>query len=214
VTDPVRFIAANTQVQRPPLTPEIALHLATEIVPIWKATEEELAQMGVPPPFWAFAWAGGQALARYVLDTPQTVQGKRVLDFGAGSGIAAIGAALAGAAQTSAVDIDVFAAAAMAMNASLNGVALAIRTEDLTGTDEGWDTVLIADMCYEQQLSARVEAWARTLARRGALVLVGDPKRTYFPGTGMAALASYAVQTTRELEDREIRRTGVYRFEP
>ncbi|HAH08873.1 MAG TPA: nicotinamide N-methylase [Alphaproteobacteria bacterium] len=211
---PENFVRANTQQLAPPLTPEITLHLAHEIVPIWRATEEELAAQGIPPPFWAFAWAGGQALARYVLDHPETVARKRVLDFGAGSGLAAIAAAKAGATHVQACDIDPFAAAAMAVNAAANHVDLAITTDGLLGQDLGWDTVLIADMCYEKSLSARVEAWMRDLAQRGALVLIGDPQRTYFPKTGLALLAQYEVQTTRELEDREIRRTGVYRVLP
>jgi predicted nicotinamide N-methyase len=185
--------------------------LATEIVPIWRATEEELKRMGVPPPYWAFAWAGGQALARYVLDHPDTVRGRLVLDFGAGSGIAGLAAAKAGAAQVTGADIDAFAIAAMQLNAAANAVELKTAVDNLLGQDGGWDTVLIADMCYERDLAAAVDAWMKRLAVRGALVLVGDPKRNYFPGEGLTSVAQYEVQTTRELEDREIRRTGVYR---
>jgi predicted nicotinamide N-methyase len=213
LTDPAAFIRANTELMRPPLVPEIALYLATEIVPIWKATEEELERMGVPPPFWAFAWAGGQALARYVLDNPDTVRGKRVLDFGAGSGLAGLAAAKAGAAHVTGADIDAFAVAAMQINALVNEISVHATAENLLGRDKGWDTVLIADMCYERDLAAAVDAWMKGLARRGALVLIGDPKRNYFPGSGLTAVAHYEVQTTRELEDREIRRTGVYKVE-
>jgi predicted nicotinamide N-methyase len=209
--DPAAFIRQNTELLRPPLVPEIVLHLASEIVPIWKATEEALAEQGVPPPFWAFAWAGGQALARYVLDNPAIVRGRSVLDFGAGSGLAGIAAVLADAACVTCADIDAFAVAAVGLNAAANGVHIAATDEDLIGTDRGWDTVLIADMCYERELSARVEEWTRALARRGALVLIGDPRRTYFPEAGVEMLAEYEVATTRELEDREIRRTGVWR---
>jgi predicted nicotinamide N-methyase len=211
LTDPTAFIRANTELLAPPLVPELRLHLATEIVPIWKATEEELQEIGVPPPFWAFAWAGGQALARYVLDNPKTVRGKDVLDFGAGSGIAGLAAAKAGAKRALCADIDRFAVAAMGLNADANSLAIQATAEDLLGVDRGWDTVLVADMCYERELAARVDAWMKGLVQRGALVLVGDPKRNYFPGEGMTRLAAYQVSTTRELEGREIRDTCVYR---
>lgn len=211
MTDPAAFIRANTALIAPPLTPELRLHLATEIVPIWKATEDELQEMGVPPPFWAFAWAGGQALARYVLDNPKLVRGKDVLDFGAGSGLAGLAAAKAGAKRALCADIDPFAVAAMGLNADANQLSIQATAENLLGLDRGWDTILIADMCYERELAAAVDDWMRALARRGATVLIGDPKRNYFPGQGLTALATYEVQTTRELEDQEIRRTGVYR---
>jgi predicted nicotinamide N-methyase len=211
LTDPSAFIRANTQLLRPPLVPELALHLATEIVPIWKATEEDLKEMGVPPPFWAFAWAGGQALARYVLDNSKTVRGKDVLDFGAGSGLAGLAAAKAGAKRSLCADIDLYAVAAMGLNADANALSIQATAENLLGVDRGWDVVLIADMCYERELAARVDAWMKGLARRGAQVLVGDPKRNYFPGDGLVKVAGYQVKTSRELEDREIRDTGVYR---
>ena len=132
--DPAVFIRRNTAIATPPLVPEIRLHLATEITPIWQATEESLARSGVPPPFWAFAWAGGQALARYLLDHPPTVAGRFVLDFGAGSGLVAIAAAKAGAAHVLAAEIDHFAAAAITANAALNGVMVDVTTADLIGT--------------------------------------------------------------------------------
>lgn len=213
MTGPEAFIRANTELLRPPLVPELQLHLATELVPIWQATEDELQAMGVPPPFWAFAWAGGQALARYVLDNPKTVRSKHVLDFGAGSAIAGLAAAKAGAKRALCADIDPFAVTAMGLNAEANDLSIQATAENLLGVDRGWDTVLIADMCYERELAAAVDDWMRGLVRRGALVLVGDPKRNYFPGEGLTPLAQYEVQTTRELEDREIRRTGVYRVD-
>ena len=209
--DRAAFIRANTALIRPPLTPEIVLHLAVEIVPIWKSTEEELAAQGVPPPFWAFAWAGGQALARYVLDNPNIVRGKRVLDFAAGSGIVAIAALKAGAAQAIAVEIDDYAIAATALNAEANGVLVNAVRDDVVGRDDGFDVVLAGDVCYEREMSARVFAWLTALARRGATVLVGDPGRNYLPKNDLEALQMYEVQTTRELEDREIRHTTVYR---
>jgi predicted nicotinamide N-methyase len=210
VKDPAAFIRANTELLRPPLVPEVVLHLATEIVPIWRKTEEELAAEGVPPPFWAFAWAGGQALARWVLDNPETVRAKRVLDFATGSGVSAIAAMKAGAREVVANEVDAFAIAATTLNAEANGVALSCAHEDLIGRDDGWDTVLAGDVCYEREMSAKVFDWLKALALRGALVLVGDPGRNYLP-KGMTELAVYDVKTTRELEDREIRRTKVWR---
>jgi predicted nicotinamide N-methyase len=209
--DPQAFIRANTQVQAPPLVPEIRLHLATEIVPIWRSTEEELKREGIDPPFWAFAWAGGQALARYVLDNRETVQGRRVLDFGSGSGLVAIAAAKAGAKSVLANDVDAMALEAVKLNAVLNESEIEVSVTNLIGSDADWETVLVADMCYEQPLAAEIEEWMHLLERRGAMVLIGDPKRTYFPKTGVVPLQSYAVPVTRELEDREIRNTGVYR---
>ncbi len=211
MNDPTAFIRANTELLCPPLVPEIKLHLATEIVPIWRKTEEELAAEGIPPPFWAFAWAGGQALARWVLDNPETVAAKRVLDFATGSGLSAIAAMKAGAAEVVANEIDAFAIAAATLNAKANDVRVSSAHEDLIGRDDGWETVLAGDVCYEREMSMRVFDWLKALARRGALVLVGDPGRNYLPRDGMTELAVYDVQTTRELEDREVRRTKVWR---
>ena len=208
--DADNFIRANTQLMTPPLVPEIRLHLATEVVPLWRKTEDELEQMGVPPPYWAFAWAGGQALARYVLDHPGIVAGKRVLDFGAGSGLVALAAAKAGAAHVLAADIDSFAIAAMAANASANDLAVATTSDDVIGRATPYDVILVGDMCYERPLAERLMAWL--LASPGE-ILLGDPGRSYFPKNGVTRLATYRVQTTRELEDREIRETGVWRLE-
>lgn len=209
--DAAAFIRANTELLHPPLVPEIALHLASEIVPIWRKTEEELAAEGVPPPFWAFAWAGGQALARWVLDHPDCVQGRRVLDFASGSGLSAIAAAKAGATAVVANEIDTFAVAAILLNAKINDVRIDCVLEDLIGRDDGWDTVLAGDVCYEREMSARVFEWLQRLAARGATVLLGDPGRNYLPKADLHELAAYDVQTTRELEDREVRRTKVWR---
>jgi predicted nicotinamide N-methyase len=211
VKDPAAFIRANTELIRPPLVPEIALHLASEIVPIWRKTEEELAAEGIPPPFWAFAWAGGQALARWVLDNPEVVRDKRVLDFATGSGVSAIAAMKAGALSVIATDIDEFSIAALALNAKVNDVRVEGSTDDVIGCDDGWDTVIAGDVCYEREMSARVFDWLKVLARRGATVLVGDPGRNYLPRESMTELAVYDVLTTRELEDREVRRTKVWR---
>jgi predicted nicotinamide N-methyase len=163
--------------------------------------------MGVPPPYWAFAWAGGQALARYVLDNPATVRGKRVLDFGSGSGLVGIAAAMAGAQSVLSADIDRYAEAAIELNAAANSVAIATTADDLIGTRGGWDIILIGDMCYERPLAERLLAWLRD---SGANALLGDPGRSYFPKADVERLALYNVQVTRDLEDREIRETGVY----
>lgn len=209
MNDPASFILANTALIAPPLVPEIRLHLATEVVPLWRKTEEELAADGVPPPYWAFAWAGGQALARYVLDHAEDVRGKSVLDFGSGSGIVGIAAAMAGA-QVLAADIDEFAACAIALNAKANGVSLTVTRDDIIGRDDAWDIILVGDMCYERPLAERLLAWLITRKQNGARVLLGDPGRNYFPKSGVEKLATFNVQTTRELEDREIRETSVY----
>ncbi|MBV8132173.1 MAG: methyltransferase [Alphaproteobacteria bacterium] len=204
--DPARFVRGNTAVSAPPLVPEICLYLATEITPIWQATEEALARSALPPPFWAFAWAGGQALARYLLDHPSEVAGRSVLDFGAGSGLVAIAAAKAGAASVHAAEIDQFAAAAIAENAALNDVAIAVRTTDLLGTvDSRWDVVTAGDVCYERPMADQVTAWLRRLAARGTLVLLGDPGRAYLPSEGLLERARYLVPTSRELEDHDTR---------
>lgn len=207
-----QFITANTALIAPPLVPEVRLHLATEIVPLWRSTEDELATQGVPPPYWAFAWAGGQALARYVLDNAGCVFGKTILDFGSGSGLVGIAAAKAGARSVLASDIDAFAASAIALNAEVNDTAIAVTTDDVIGRRSEWQAILVGDMCYERPLAERILAWLRDCLTSGVEVLLGDPGRSYFPEVGVAKLATYRVQTTRELEDREIRETGVYRL--
>ncbi|HEY2011467.1 MAG TPA: 50S ribosomal protein L11 methyltransferase [Rhizomicrobium sp.] len=206
---PEEFIAANAALMATPLVPEIRLHLATEVVPLWRATEEELAKIGVPPPYWAFAWAGGQALARYVMDNPQLVAGKHVLDIGAGSGLVAIAAAKAGAASVLAADIDAFSCAAVRLNAEANHCAVTVTQDDLIGAANEWDVILVGDLFYERPLAERLLAWLTPLS---VPALLGDPGRNYFPKDRVEKLATYNVQTTRDLEDREIRETGVYRL--
>jgi predicted nicotinamide N-methyase len=205
------FILENTRLQAPPHTPELQLHLADEITPIWRMTEEELGEMGLPPPFWAFAWAGGQALARYLLDHPAEVAGRRVIDFATGSGIVAIAARRAGAGEVLAADIDPFCAAAVALNAEANGVSVDFTGEDLLdAAPPAADVILAADICYEKPLAQRVMAWLGAARAAGARVLIGDPGRAYFPKSGLERLAEYTVPTTRELEDAEVKRSAVW----
>lgn len=208
------FIQQQTEILSPPLVPEIRLHLATEVTPLWEATEQTMAQIGLPPPFWAFCWPGGQALSRYVLDHSEIVRGMKILDFAAGSGVGSIAAAKAGATSVLASEIDAFALDALALNAALNGVAFETTSDDLVGRDEGWDVVFAGDVCYERPAALKITDWLRSLARRGALVLMGDPGRQYMPKDGLAAVTEYVVPTSRALEDREQRETTVWRFLP
>ncbi len=212
IADRAAFVRDNTRLLPVPHAPEIRLHVAEEATDLWQKTEDELGEMGLPPPFWAFAWAGGQALARYVLDHPDAVAGRRVLDFASGSGLVAIAAARAGALRVEAADVDAFAAAAIALNGAANDVTLVPRLEDLVGCDEGWDTVLAGDICYERDLAERVVAWLGGLSRRGATVLIGDPGRAYLPKSRLERLAEYEVPVTRSLEDAEIKRSAVWRL--
>ena len=208
------FIQSQTIIATPPLTPEIRLHLATEITPIWQATEATLDANNLPPPYWAFAWPGGQALTRFLLDQRGWVKGKRVLDFAAGSGLSAIGAAMAGAEKVIANEIDDFAIEAILLNAATNHVALEVLRHDLIGRNEGWNVVLAGDVCYERPMADRVIPWLRSLAGAGVAVLMGDPGRAYLPDQGLVEVARYDVPTSKELEDRELRVTRVLRLMP
>ncbi|MDB5590849.1 methyltransferase [Enterovirga sp.] len=212
ILDRAAFIRAETRLLPVPLVPEIRLHLAHEATDLWQRTEDELGGIGLPPPFWAFAWAGGQALARFCLDRAELLAGRRVLDVASGSGLVAIAAARCGAASVEAAEIDDFAAEAIPLNAAANGVALRVRHEDLVGRDEGWDAVLAGDIFYDRDIAGRMEAWLHALARRGATVLIGDPGRSYLPVARLAEMASYCVPVTRSLEDAEIKLTRVWRF--
>jgi predicted nicotinamide N-methyase len=212
LTDKSAFIRANTKLRPVPLVPEIAIHVADESVPIWLKTEEELGEMGLPPPFWAFAWAGGQALARYVLDHAESVAGKRVLDLASGSGLVGIAAMKTGASAVTAADIDAFAIAAIALNATANGVRLTPCNDDLLAApaNERWDAILAGDIFYERDTAERAFAFLSHQAARGATVLIGDPGRSYLPKERLTKLAEYSVPVTRELEDAEIKRTAVW----
>jgi predicted nicotinamide N-methyase len=212
ILDRPAFILAHTRLIAPPLAPELRLQLADEATDLWQKTEDELGEIGLPPPFWAFAWAGGQGLARYILDHPDLVLGKRVLDFASGSGLVAIAAVKAGASEVEASEIDEFALAAIALNATQNNVALHVRAGDLIGVDDGWDVVLAGDVSYQQDMAEATTRWLAALATRRATVLIGDPWRSYLARQLLEPIAEYSVPTTRALEDAEIKRTGVFRF--
>jgi predicted nicotinamide N-methyase len=211
-TDPRTFILDNTDLMRPPHVPEIVLHLATEAHDLWLKTEEDLEAIGLPPPFWAFAWAGGQGLARYILDNPETVAGKRVLDFASGSGLVAIAAKLAGAADVLSADIDPWTASAVALNAAENGVEIGFTGENLVSEAVEADVVLAGDVFYDRDFAAALIPWFTALAGRDVSVLVGDPGRSYCPKDRLEQLAVYEVPVTRALEDSEVKRTTVWRF--
>lgn len=208
------FIRENTRLLSPPLVPEVRLHLAEESLPIWRKTEEELGLMNVPPPYWAFAWAGGQALARHLLDKPELVAGSRVLDLGAGSGLTAIAAMLAGASSVLAADIDRVALAATLLNADVNGCTVDVTGDDLLAKrpPEKFRVILVGDLFYERELAEHVLAFVDAAAAGGAVVLIGDPGRSYFPRGRFSQVAEHRVPVTRELEDSEIKRTAVWRF--
>src|SRR6185436_7429535 len=217
IADRKAFIRANTRLKQVAHVREISLHVAEESVPIWRKTEEELGSIGLPPPYWAFAWAGGQALARYLLDHPEAVAGKRVLDLAAGSGLVAIAAALAGAAPVIAADIDAFTETAIALNAAANNVYIEIITQDLLDHPAPqaprYDVILVGDLFYERDTAARALAFLDRNAAAGSRVLIGDPGRSYLPKGRLTWLAEYSVPVTRELEDMEIKRTCVWELE-
>jgi predicted nicotinamide N-methyase len=206
------FIRANTAIGTPSLVPEIALYLASEVTPLWHATEASLAQSQLPPPYWAFAWPGGQALARHLLDHPALVAGKKVLDIGAGSGLVSIAAKKAGAVQVTAAEIDAFAIAAIRLNAALNDVAIETESRDLIGGASRWDTILVGDMCYERPLAERLTQWLGALSANGATVLLADPGRAYLPKEGLTEIARHGVPTSLDLEDRTQRETVIWQL--
>ena len=213
IPDRASFIRANTTLMSPPLVPELRLHLAHEAVPLWQKTEEELGSLGLPPPFWAFAWAGGQALARHVLDHPERVAGKRVIDLASGSGLVGIAAMKAGAARVIAADIDLFSVEAIRINAGVNGVALEPTSANLLERPaEECDVILVGDLFYEKELAASVFSWLSEAEGRGITALIGDPGRSYLPRQSLEKLAEYKVQVTRDLEDAEIKLTSVWRL--
>ncbi len=204
------FIVAQTTILPVPLVPEVKLHLAHEAVPLWQKTEEELGEMGLPPPFWAFAWAGGQALARYVLDHPELVRSKRIIDLASGSGLVAIAAMKAGAKHVLAADIDAFAVAAISLNAALNQVEVAATADDLLESNSQEEVILVGDLFYEKSIVSRCYNWLLRAREAGSRVLIGDPGRSYLPKDKLVKLIEYNVPVTRDLEDAEIKRTSVW----
>ncbi len=210
----VAFIRERTAPAPVPLAPELVIYQATELTPLWRATASELHAWD-DSPYWAFPWAGGQALARHVLDHPDLVRGRRVLDFATGSGLVAIAAARAGAARVVAVDVDPFCGAAVRLNAGLNGVAVAFLAADPLGASPdapplaGTEVVLAGDVFYERALAARAVAWFGALAAAGVRVLAGDAGRAYAPADGFVEVAVHDVPTTVEIEDAPVRRARV-----
>ncbi len=211
ISDPAAFVRANTVVGAAVLVPEIRLHLASEITPIWQATEDWLRERALQPPYWAFAWPGGQALARHVLDHPGLMAGRRVLDFAAGGGIAGIACARAGAAVVEAAEIDEFARTAVRLNACLNGVGVTVAEGDVVGAPCRWDVIICGDVCYEAPMTEHILPWLRAMAR-DAEVWIADPGRAYLPKSGLLAMRRYLVPTSLELEDREEREVVLYRL--
>ena len=212
ITDIPAFIRENTRVLAPSHVLELKLYLADDAIALWQMTEEQLGEMGLPPPFWAFAWAGGQALARFILDNPEIVRGKSVLDVASGSGLVAIAAMKAGAGHAIAIDIDRFAADAALLNAELNGVSMDVSDKDPVGKPTDADVILVGDLFYDRDLAPRVLDWLIGLERDGKSVLIGDPGRTYLPKDQLEKLASYDVPVTRALEDADVKRSGVWRL--
>jgi predicted nicotinamide N-methyase len=212
IADIPSFIRDNTRVLAPSRVPELALHLADDAVALWELTEEQLGALGLPPPFWAFAWAGGQALARYLLDHPEIVRGRNVLDLASGSGLVAIAAMKAGAASALAADIDPFAADAARLNATLNGVAVKVTQDDLIGVNVDADVILVGDLFYDRDIAAPLLAWLIDMTRAGKGVLIGDPGRTYLPKDKLEQITAYNIPVTRALEDAEIKRAAVWRL--
>ena len=206
------FILDHTALAATEVVPEIALRTGGLSMPLWEAAALADDRPAVPPPYWAWAWAGGQALARYILDHPDLVRGRRVADIGAGGGIVAIAAAMAGAARVSAIDLEAFAIEACRLNAAANGVTLDLEEADPIGTDAGWDVVLVGDLWYEPELAGRMAPWLRALVSRGALVLTGDPGRAHLPAAGLDELARYDVPTIEDLEDVTTKTVRVLRL--
>lgn len=210
-TDLKQLILDNTRLDAPRLLPEVMLYMAVDDLPLWRMGEEELKEHGLGTPFWAFAWAGGQALSRFILENPETVRGKRVLDFGAGSGMVGIAAMKAGAKEVVATDIDPVAELVMGMNAAANEVELTISTEDVVGRDgSDWDILLVGDVCYDKETADAVLPWIRQLAANGKDVLIGDPGRFYLPKMGLRRIAKYHAPTTSLMEDSDLRNAQVW----
>ena len=221
--NPLAFILENTILKQPSLVPELELYLADEAIPLWQMTADELDQAEIPIPFWAFAWAGGQAVSRYIFDTPDLVQGKRILDIGSGSGLVALSALKAGATSVVANDIDPLAILAIGANAKANALPdrLSFESQDildapapLSSSSAGYDMIFAGDICYEEPMSSRMVDCLKRYAEAGSTVILGDPGRTYLPRELLKELAVYNVPTPLELEDSDLRRTTVWALPP
>jgi predicted nicotinamide N-methyase len=205
------MVRANTRLRSVALVPEIRLYQASEPIGVWQRTERAAGRTGLDPPFWAFAWAGGQALARYLLDHPEAVKDRRVIDIASGSGLVAIAAARAGAAAVTGYDIDPLAIAAITLNAAANGATvLAVQADVLDGGDLGPDVLLVADAFYQRELARRVTRFAERGRARGADVLLGDFGRAYLPRDRLTPLAAYDVPGLSALEDSDVKRTTIW----
>jgi predicted nicotinamide N-methyase len=212
--DPVAFIKEQTIVGTASLVPEIPLQLATEVTPLWQMTEDRLNHGSLPPPFWAFAWPGGQGMARYLLDHPAVAKDKRVLDFAAGCGIAAIAAMKAGAKSALAAEIDPLAHAAVALNAKHNQVTVgAVHDIEMVKPVKKIDLIIAGDVCYQQHMAARMMRWLWLCVAQGTRVLLADPGRAYVPHEGLMELARYEVPTSRDLEDRDSRTVIIWELD-
>lgn len=215
IADPEAFIRAETRIKPVPHAEEVVLHLADEAIDLWQKTEDELETLGLPPPYWAFAWAGGQALSRHILDNPDLVAGKSVLDFASGSGLVGIAAMKAGARSCRCVDIDPFALVAGQMNAGLNGVAIICSDENiLDGPVPDIDVLFCGDVFYDKQMADRVLGFLDRLMTTGIPVYVGDPGRSYLPRARLTELATYEVPIVGALEDMEVKKTFVFVLNP
>jgi len=209
------LVLRRTRLEVPPAVPELRLHLADDVTQTWEDLERELDDGQLPPPFWAFAWVGGQGLARHVLDTPGEVAGRRVLDLATGSGLCALAARRAGAAEVTGVDIDPLAEAAGALNAEVNDLHVAFSCADLLdGPPPPVDVLLAGDVCYDREMTDRVLPWLRAAAAAGVRVLLGDPGRHFLPGSGLERLAAVDVPTTVDLEGVRSKRVAVYALLP
>lgn len=211
MSEPAAFIRAHTTPMPVPSLPDLSLYQAAEVTSLWEMTEAQLVQNGLPPPFWAFPWAGGQALGLWLRQNPHVVEGKRVLDLACGSGLVGIVAAKLGAAQVIANDIDPFAGAAVELNSALNGVDLIYDgTDRLAEGPPAVDVILAGDICYEKSMTAAMLTFLRKGRAQSIAVYVGDPHRSYFPGDGLARLSTFDIHTDTQIEDRAVKPASVW----
>lgn len=210
---PAEFVLAHTSVRRPPYVPEVRLHLADDSIELWEQTQVAVDQGQLPPPFWAFVWAGGQALARHLLDDPQVARGRDVVDVATGSGLVAIAAALAGAHTVHATDLDDLAIAATRLNAGLNEVDIAATVVDVHDLDVTAGTlVTVGDVFYDEKIAALMLRELTRLTRAGAEVLIGDPHRHYLPTDALEVVARYDVDVETDIEDAPVKPSVVARL--